>query len=59
MTPQLLSLAVTYPLTGIENKRSFYICHRKDTYLTKYMKEFIRMMTSKDCTFLTHIPPAP
>ena len=59
MTPQLLSLAVTYPLTGIENKRSFYICHRKDTYLTKYMKEFIRMMTSKDCTFLTHIPQAP
>lgn len=58
MTPQLLSAAVTYPLTGIENKRSFYICHRKDTYLTKYMNDFIRMMTAKDCPFLAHTRPS-
>lgn len=41
-----------YPLIGIENKRSFYICHRKDLYLTKYMKDFIGILTSIEKPFL-------
>ncbi len=45
MTPELLPQCATYPIIGIENKRHFYICHRKDRYLTKYMREFIRMLT--------------
>lgn len=45
MTPELLPQCATYPIIGIENQRHFYICHRKDRYLTKYMKEFIHMLT--------------
>lgn len=45
MTPELLPQCVTYPIIGIENRRHFYICHRKDRYLTKYMRDFIHMLT--------------
>ncbi len=54
-TPQLLPHCVTYPLSGIENRRCFYICHRKDRYLTRFMKDFISMVTTREQT--PGIPP--
>ena len=44
MSPELLPFCSTYPIIGIEQNRHFYICHRKDKYLTKYMKDFIHML---------------
>ncbi len=51
MTPELLPHSVMYPLLDIESRRSFYICHRKDRYLTKYMRDFIAMLTEKEHPF--------
>jgi len=51
MSPDLLPDCVTYPIIGIEHNRNFYICHRKDRYLTKYMKDFIRMLTDEESPF--------
>lgn len=33
-----------YPLKDVDSKRHCYVCHRKDLYLTKYMRDFIRML---------------
>lgn len=52
MSPELVPQCVTYPILGIENNRNFYICHRKDRYLTKYMKDFIRMLTDEERPFI-------
>lgn len=52
MSPELVPECVTYPILGIENKRNFYICHRKDRYLTKYMKDFISMLTDEEKPFI-------
>ena len=52
MSPELLPICSYYPILGIENKRSFYICHRKDRYLTKYMKEFIAMLMVEEKPFI-------
>lgn len=52
MSPELLPECVTYPIIGIENKRNFYICHRKDRYLTKYMKDFISILTDEEKPFI-------
>jgi DNA-binding transcriptional LysR family regulator len=52
ITPELYSNAVTYPLKNVEYNRSFYLCHRKDRYMTKYMKDFIRMMTLEETPFI-------
>lgn len=46
-TPQLIPFCVTYPITGIERRRGFYICHRKDRYLTRYMRDFISTLTDQ------------
>lgn len=43
---------VTYPIIGVENNRNFYICRRKDRYLTKYMRDFITMMTDEEKPFI-------
>ncbi len=51
-TPHLLPQCVTYPILGIEYKRNFYICHRKDRYLTKYMRDFIAILTSDEKPFV-------
>ena len=51
MSPELLPHCVTYPIKGIENNRNFYICHRKDRYLTKYMRDFITMLTEIEQSF--------
>ncbi len=53
MTPELLPECVMYPLTGIESRRSFYICHRKDRYLPKYMRDFIGLLTEKEHPFIS------
>lgn len=37
-----------YPMVGIENHRHFYICHRRDRYLPKYVRGFIELMTSPE-----------
>lgn len=49
---KLFPRCVTYPIKGIENNRNFYICHRKDRYLTKYMKDFITMLTDEEKPFI-------
>lgn len=54
MSPELIPQCVTYPIIGIENRRSFYICHRKDRYLTKYMRYFISILTDREGPFLSN-----
>ena len=44
-TPEIMDHASIYPLLGLETKRHCYICHRRDLYLTKYMRDFIEIMT--------------
>ena len=52
MSPEMYEFANVYPIKGIENRRSFYLCHRKDLYLTKYMRDFISIMTAVETPFL-------
>ncbi len=52
MTPELLPECVMYPLVDIDRKRHFYICHRKDRYMTKYMKDFILILTEQKNPFI-------
>ena len=35
---------MVYPLIDVEQGRHFYVCHRKDQYLTHYMVELIRLL---------------
>lgn len=53
ISPEVYSNAAIYPLLGIEYVRNFYICHRKDRYLTKYMRDFIAMLTIEDHPFVS------
>lgn len=34
-----------YPLKDIDTKRHCFVCHRKDLYLTKYMRDFIDILS--------------
>ena len=52
MSPEIHPFCSIYPIKGTENRRSFYICHRKDFYLTKYMREFINILVSVEKPFL-------
>lgn len=52
MSPEMYPLCSVYPIKGIEHRRSFYICHRKDLYLTKYMRDFINILTAVEKPFL-------
>ena len=52
-TPDLMDQCVTYPIRGIEYNHNCYICHRKDRYLTKYMRYFISILTSDEKPFIT------
>ena len=52
MSPELYPYCAVYPIKGIENQRSFYLCHRKDLYLTKYMRDFIHILTDVEKPFL-------
>ena len=44
--------AAVYPLLGTDSLRHCYICHRKDLYLTKYMKDFINILLEVENPFL-------
>ena len=44
ISPELKRTCVVYPLIGVEQGRHFYLCHRKDQYLTHYMVELIRLL---------------
>lgn len=52
MSPELHPFCCVYPIRGLQHQRSFYLCHRKDRYLTKYMNDFINLMTSVEKPFL-------
>jgi len=52
MSPEMHPYCSVYPIKGIENRRSFYVCHRKDLYLTKYMKDFVQILTEVEKPFL-------
>lgn len=52
MTPELHSGCCVYPIQGIEQRRSFYVCHRKELYLTKYMRDFIEILSGLEKAFL-------
>ncbi|MGW8114870.1 LysR family transcriptional regulator [Caproicibacterium sp. NSD3] len=43
-TPDLLNQACIYPILDIQTKREFFICHRKDLYLPKYMRDLIEIL---------------
>lgn len=51
-TPEMLEYGLTYPILGINSQRHCYICHRKDLYLTKYMKDFINILLEAENPFL-------
>ena len=44
ISPEIRKTCVVYPLIGVEQGRHFYLCHRKDQYLTHYMVELIRLL---------------
>lgn len=52
MTPELHPGCCIYPIQGIEQRRSFYVCHRKELYLTKYMRDFIEILSGLEKAFL-------
>lgn len=52
MTPELHPGCCVYPIQGIEQRRGFYVCHRKELYLTKYMKDFIEILSGLEKAFL-------
>ena len=52
MTPELHPGCCVYPIQGIEHRRSFYVCHRKELYLTKYMRDFIEILSGLEKAFL-------
>lgn len=52
MTPELHPDCCVYPIQGIEQRRSFYVCHRKELYLTKYMRDFIEILSGLEKAFL-------
>lgn len=52
MTPELHPSCCVYPIQGIEQRRSFYVCHRKELYLTKYMRDFIEILSGLEKAFL-------
>ena len=52
MTPELYPGCCVYPIKGIEQRRSFYVCHRKELYLTKYIRDFIEILSGLEKPFL-------
>lgn len=44
ISPEIKRTCVVYPLIDVEQGRHFYVCHRKDQYLTHYMVELIRLL---------------
>ena len=52
MSPELYPYCNIYPIKGIENRRSFYICHRKDLIRDSVLNGFIRILTVVVTPFL-------
>ncbi len=44
MTPDVLQNAAIYPLGDAHFNRAFYIAHKQDLYITKYMTDFINLL---------------
>lgn len=55
-TEEMRSRAALYPLKNTETLRHCYICHRKDLYLTRYMKDFIDILLEVENPFLKDSP---
>ena len=51
-TPEMLERAVTYPILNTNSQRHCYICHKKNLYLTKYMRDFINILVEVENPFL-------
>lgn len=51
-TPEMEERAVTYPILNAGSQRHCYICHRKNLYLTKYMRDFINTLVEVENPFL-------
>lgn len=51
-TPEMQEISVTYPILNAGSQRHCYICHRKNLYLTKYMRDFINILVEVDNPFL-------
>lgn len=51
-TPEIIRQAVTYPILNTGSQRHCYICHRKNLYLTKYMRDFINILVEVENPFL-------
>lgn len=44
-TPEIKAAAVTYPILYAGGQRHCYLCHRKALYISKYMRDFIEILT--------------
>lgn len=51
-TPEMAEKAVIYPILNTGSQRHCYICHRKNLYLTKYMRDFINILVEVENPFL-------
>ena len=51
-TPEMREKASTYPILYADSQRHCYICHRKNLYLTKYMRDFINILVEVENPFL-------
>lgn len=51
-TPEMEEKAVIYPILNAGSQRHCYICHRKNLYLTKYMRDFINTLVEVENPFL-------
>ena len=48
----MLEKASIYPILYADSQRHCYICHRKNLYLTKYMRDFINILVEVENPFL-------
>ncbi|MCD7909213.1 MAG: LysR family transcriptional regulator substrate-binding protein [Clostridium sp.] len=55
-TDEMRSQAALYPLKNTDSLRHCYICHRKELYLTKYMKDFINILLEVENPFMKDHP---
>ena len=51
-TPEMTEQSAIYPILDADSKRHCYICHRKNLYLTKYMRDFISILVEVENPFL-------
>lgn len=51
-TPKMIHQGVIYPILNTGSQRHCYICHRKNLYLTKYMRDFINILIEVENPFL-------